>query len=101
MKLAQKIALLSASFLIFLTVIGFSAVRQISDVNSKLKELNDSRLIPIVYLENLKSDIEYIRTQGNYLMDAQDDDETKIAVQKNIESRAASINKELEQYKNN
>ena len=72
-KLGKKIALLSTSFLIFLIIIGFAGVKQISKVNSMVVELYDSRLVPIVYLQDIKSDIEFIRSTDNMLIDASDD----------------------------
>lgn len=71
-KLGKKIGLLSISFLIFLLVIGLAGVKQISRINSMVIELNDSRLVPIVYLDGIKSDIEYIRSKDNKIMDATD-----------------------------
>ena len=68
-KLMHKISLLSVSFVIFLVVIGFASIRQISNVNSMVIELNDARMTPIIELENLKSNIEYIRSRANDLMD--------------------------------
>jgi methyl-accepting chemotaxis protein len=100
MKLAQKISLLSISFLIFLIVLGISAMNQLSSINSKVMELNDFRLVSIVKLETLKSDIEYIRSQSNALMDAGNDDTVKKPIQEDIESRAASATQRLEEYKN-
>jgi len=99
-KLTQKISLLSISFFIFLSIIGFTSIKQISAVNSRLKELNDSRLIPILELENIKSDVEYVRSQGNSLMDSTDESAQK-TVKENITSRMVSIEKALSTYKNN
>jgi Methyl-accepting chemotaxis protein len=98
-KLAQKISILSVSFFIFLSLIGFNSIRQLSVANSKLKEYNDSRVAPIVELENAKSKIEYIRSEGNALMDASDDD-TKKTVQDEIASSITFVEKTLEKYKN-
>jgi methyl-accepting chemotaxis protein len=98
-KLAQKISILSVSFFIFLAVIGFNSIRQLSTANSKLKEYNDSRVAPIVELENAKSKIEYIRSEGNALMDASDDD-TKKTVQNEIASSITFVEKTLKEYKN-
>jgi methyl-accepting chemotaxis protein len=100
MKLAFKISLLSLSFFIFLAVIGVASVIQISTVNSNVIELNDDRLLPIVKIEGIKSDIEYIRTQSNSLMDASDD-AAKKPIQEDIEAAAASVEKKLSEYKNN
>lgn len=99
-KLSKKIGLLSISFLIFLAIIGFVGVKQISSVNSMVIELNDSRLVPIVYLESIKSDVEYIRSRDNNLMDATDD-ATKKPIQEDITSRINSMNEKLSKYKNN
>ncbi|QGU94065.1 HAMP domain-containing protein [Clostridium bovifaecis] len=99
-RLAQKVSLLSASFLVFLAVIGFAAIRQIDTVNSKIMELNDSRLAPIVELESIKSDIEYIRAQVNSIMDAEDDS-SKRTIQDNIQARVVSSNRKLSGYKDN
>ena len=98
-KLGKKIGLLSISFLIFLIVIGIAGVRQISKVNSMVIELNDSRLVPIVYIDSIKSDIEYIRTRDNNLMDSADD-ASKKPIQEDITSKIASINERLSKYKN-
>jgi methyl-accepting chemotaxis protein len=98
-KLGKKIGLLSISFLIFLIIIGVVGVRQISKVNSMVIELNDTRLVPIVKLEDIKSDIENIRTTDNSLMDA-NGDVAKEKVQKNIQSTISGVNKELAIHKN-
>jgi methyl-accepting chemotaxis protein len=62
-------------------------------------ELNDSRLVPIVYIDGIKSDIEYIRTRDNNLMDATDD-ASKKTIQEDITSKISSINERLSKYKN-
>lgn len=62
-------------------------------------ELNNSRLIPIVYLESIKSDVEYIRSQGNSLMDAQGNVETQKKIMQNIEDKAASLTEQLLSHK--
>lgn len=100
MKLSKKIALLSISFLIFLLVIGITAGQQLASVNAKLKELNDSRLAPIIELENLKSDIEYIRSEGNLMMDASDDS-TRTTIKSTISTTIANVDKELTKYQSN
>lgn len=98
-KLARKISILSISFIIFLLVIGYVSVTQINDVNSKLMELNNSRLLPIVTLENMKSEVEYIRTQANSYMDATDEAGRK-TVKDNIETHSTTLDKSLTPYKN-
>lgn len=62
-------------------------------------ELNNERMIPIVSLENIKSDIEYIRSEGNLLMNASDDSSKK-TIESNISTRQASVEKALKKYKN-
>ena len=98
-KLAQKISLLSISFFIFLGVIGFASIKQISSVNQKLMEMNDLRMTPIIDLNNLKSNIEYIRSQSNLLMDSSDDSSRK-TIEDNIAARLSLVNEGLEKYKN-
>ncbi|GKX68871.1 methyl-accepting chemotaxis protein [Inconstantimicrobium mannanitabidum] len=100
MKLSLKIGVLSLSFLIFLVAVGIGAVSQVSVVNSKLIELNDSRLTPIVKLENLKANIEYIKSQSSSIMNA-DTDADKKTIQEDLEARATATTKELQQYKGN
>lgn len=97
-KLAQKISVLSISFLVFLGVIGFASMKQISNVNSKIMELNNSRMIPIIELENIKSNIEYIRTQGISLMDASDEDSIK-TIQDEIAATINVVDEALLEYK--
>lgn len=99
MKLGLKIGLLSLSFFIFLVAVGVASIQQVSSVNAKLMELNDARLIPIVKLENIKSDIEYIRAQSNSLIDAGSDDSIKRPIQEDIEARAAAATQKLEEFK--
>ncbi|MDP4090882.1 MAG: HAMP domain-containing methyl-accepting chemotaxis protein [Bacillota bacterium] len=98
MKLAQKISILSIFFLIFLNIIGFTSIAQISDVNSKIKELNDLRMGPIIELGNIKSDIQYIRGEANSLMDASDDSSRKTILD-NIDAKVSSADKALAKYK--
>lgn len=100
-KFAQKISVLTVSFFIFLAIIGVASIRQLSDVNSMVMELNNSRLVPIVKLENLKSDIENIRSQANLIMDAGNDDVKKKEIQKDINTRVTSATKRLLEYQNN
>lgn len=99
MKLAQKITLLSMTFLIFLLVIGFGALIQLSKANSNIRELNNSRMTPIIALENAKSSIEYIKTLGSTLMDETDEDTVK-ATEAEIAEYMASVDTELAKHKN-
>ena len=71
-KLATKIGLLTLSFIIFLAVIGAAAVKQLSQVNSMVMELNDGRMTPILELEDLKSNLLYVRSVTDDLMDETD-----------------------------
>ena len=97
-KLTQKISLLSISFLIFLTIIGVTSVKQLTVLNNKIMELNEQRVAPIIKLENIKSDIEYIRYEGNSLMDASDDDEKK-TIKDAIATKVSDIDEALLDYK--
>ncbi|WP_234122066.1 methyl-accepting chemotaxis protein [Clostridium hydrogenum] len=100
LKLTKKIGLLSFSFLLFLVIIGVTSIMQVYNVNSEIKELNNSRMVPIISLENVKSDIEYIRTEGSAIMDAQDSASIK-TIESYIAARVKTLNKEIAQYKNN
>lgn len=99
-KLAQKISILSISFFIFLLVIGATSIKQISKVNSQIKELNDERMAPILDMENLKSNIEYIRTQCSSLMDTTDESSKK-TITDNISVKVANVDKALSKNKTN
>jgi methyl-accepting chemotaxis protein len=99
MKLAQKISILLIYFLIFLLVIGLGAITQLSNANRNIKELNNSRLTPIIALENTKSDIEYIKTLGSSLMDETDEDTLKTN-QDEIAKYKTSVDTELAKHKN-
>lgn len=98
MKLSYKISLLSITSFIFLIAIGFVSIGQISKLNSKIMELNNSRMVPIIELENIKSDIEYISQQCNLIMDALDSTSSK-KVQDNISARESSVKSKLPKYK--
>lgn len=97
-KLTHKISLLSVSFLIFLTIIGAASIKQLSGLNNKIMELNELRVAPIIKLENIKSDVEYIRYEGNSLMDASDDEE-KQTIKDAIASKVTDIDEALLEYK--
>jgi methyl-accepting chemotaxis protein len=99
-KLGRKISILSISFIIFLTIIGFVSIKQLTNVNSKVMELNNSRLIPIVTLENMKSEVEYIPSKGNSFIDATDESSRK-AIEEDMAAHVADLDKALAQYKNN
>jgi methyl-accepting chemotaxis protein len=98
-KIGKKIGILSMGFFIFLTVIGFVGVKQLSGVNSMVKEMYDSRLVPIVYLKGVESDVEYIKSTAIKLMDATDD-ASKKTIQDSIEAHKVPIKEMLEKYKN-
>ena len=98
-KLKHKISLLTISFLIFLIIIGASSIKQLSELNNKIMELNELRVAPIIKLEDIKSDIEYIRYEANSIMDTSDDSE-KQTIENEIASKVTSINEALSEYKN-
>ncbi|SDF21170.1 methyl-accepting chemotaxis protein [Fontibacillus panacisegetis] len=97
MKIASKIRLLSISFFIFLIVIGTAGITQIYSVNAKLEELNNSRLIPIVELEQIKSDMESTRSLANSYMDASDDTE-RSTIQEELKTYQSSIKNGLSPF---
>jgi methyl-accepting chemotaxis protein len=98
LKIAQKISLLSISFLVFLLIMGIASVKQLSLVNIGIKELSEARMGPIVKLENMKSNVEYIRTKSSSLMDASDEN-TKNTIKSDVASKVAAIDKSLLEYK--
>ncbi|WP_339301562.1 MCP four helix bundle domain-containing protein [Paenibacillus sp. FSL K6-2441] len=75
MKIALKIRLLAYCLFAFLLIIGVVGLREISNVNDKLEELNNERLVPIVKLEELKSSMIAASTSANSYMNASDDEE--------------------------
>lgn len=99
-KLGKKIALLSTSFLIFLAIVGLVSIKDLADSNGQLRELNNSRMTPIVQLENVKTDIEYIRSQSNSLMNASDS-AAKEKIITNITTKEKVIATNLAVYKSN
>ncbi|WP_178024521.1 methyl-accepting chemotaxis protein [uncultured Paenibacillus sp.] len=99
LKIAMKIRLLACCFFVFLLIIGLVGIRQISSVNAKLEELNNARLVPIVTLEDLKSDMEATRTLASSYMDASDDDE-RTALAEEITTARDHIDESLSGYKN-
>lgn len=103
LKLVQKISLLSISFFIFLLLIGIISIKQISNVNLQIRELKESGLTPIVELEKAKSNVEYVRAQGNSFLDLRDstDETAKKTIKDNMSTGINSINTTLSKYKNN
>lgn len=100
LKLTKKIGLIAASFLAFLVVIGITSILQVYKVNSQIKELNNSRMTPIISLESLKSDVEYIRTKASSIMDTESTTSIE-SIKSSIDARAKSLNNKLAQYKDN
>ena len=98
-KIAKKIGFLSISLLIFILAIGFVGIKQISVINSNVRELNNSRLIPILNIENVKAGVVYIETQMNSIMGAQGTDAVK-TYEDNISTRVTKIDEILSKYKN-
>ncbi|ANS73329.1 hypothetical protein AWM70_00970 [Paenibacillus yonginensis] len=101
MKIGYKMGMLLICFLVFLAFIGFTALKRVSDVNAKIVELNDSRLVPIVNLEDIKSSIEYIRSQANSMMTVGNDEAKKQPIQDEINQRAEETAKQVEAYRSN
>ena len=99
MKLVQKIGILTLSSFLFMIIIGVAGITQLSQVNSNITELNNLRLVPIVKLESIKSDVEYIRAQVNNMMDAGDDAE-KQAVQDDMRARGVTGSTSLKEFSN-
>lgn len=97
MKLSAKFRLLSVSFFLFLILFGLVGISQISSVNKKVIELNDSRLLPIVTLENLKSRMETTRSLASDYMNASDDEE-RTALKEELSSSLAAVQEELSAY---
>lgn len=98
LKLTHKIGLLSISFLLFLLVLGVTSLKQVSLVNVGIRMLSESSLTPIVELEGIKSNVEYVRTKSSSLMDATDDS-TRKTVKADLTTHMTAIEKALEKYK--
>ncbi|QAA35406.1 methyl-accepting chemotaxis protein [Clostridium manihotivorum] len=88
---------LTISFLFFIAVIGGASIMKLSDLNSKIIELNDERLTPIIELENLKTDVDAIRYDANSLRD-ETDGSAITTTKANIEKLQTSVSKALEKY---
>lgn len=98
-KLGYKIAILSISFLVMLVGIGLVSIIQVKDLNSKIKELNNTRLTPIVDVENLKTDIYEVRTAVFNSMGVSD----AATIEKNISNintAVAKLDDSLASYNN-
>lgn len=97
LKIKSKIRLMTLSFFIFLLLIGVVGMLQISNVNRKLEELNNSRLVPIVQLTQIKSDMEATRTLASSYMDASDDEERAL-VEQQLSAYRTQIRDSLSAY---
>ncbi|WP_243156394.1 methyl-accepting chemotaxis protein [Clostridium sp. C8-1-8] len=97
MKLGQKMMVLTVSFLIFIAIIGVTSIVKLSDLNSKIIELNDERLTPIIELENLKTDVDAIRYDANSLRD-ETDGSVITTTKANIEKLQTSVSEALDKY---
>lgn len=99
LKLVQKLGLLSISFLIFLLIIAVTSVKQIATVNRGVKEISESRLTPIVQLQKIQSNVNYIRTKCNSLMDTTNEN-SQNSVKSDIGTHMKSLDSSLSEYKN-
>lgn len=100
MKISQKIVTLSISFMLFLIVIGFVGIKQIAVVNSNIKELNNSRLLPIISLQNAKSQVVHINSNIHSMMGTEDT-EVFTTLSDDIELRIVNLDNSLSEKKNN
>ncbi|GFZ34408.1 hypothetical protein CSC2_49340 [Clostridium zeae] len=71
---------------------------RLSDLNSKIIELNDERLKPIVELEDIKTGIDAIKYDANTLME-ETDSSTIANTKAAIATEVASVTKALDKYK--
>jgi methyl-accepting chemotaxis protein len=81
----------------FLIVIGFVGIKQIGFVNSNVKEINDLRLVPIIKIDEAKSQVTYINSQMHSVTDV---DEAK-TLQDKIAPSVAVIEDVLSKNKTN
>ncbi|WP_206872902.1 methyl-accepting chemotaxis protein [Clostridium zeae] len=98
MKLWQKMSVLTVSFLVFIGLMGGASMLRLSDLNSKIIELNDERLKPIVELEDIKTGIDAIKYDANTLME-ETDSSTIANTKAAIATEVASVTKALDKYK--
>ncbi|WP_059046915.1 methyl-accepting chemotaxis protein [Paenibacillus rubinfantis] len=97
MKIALKIRLLAYCLFAFLLIIGVVGLREISNVNAKLEELNNERLVPIVKLEDLKSSMAATSTSATSYMNASDDEE-RASMKEEITATLTRIEESLSEY---
>lgn len=100
MKLAVKVGILSLSLFVFLVSLGSIFITKLSEVNEKVTELNNERLLPIVELDAIKSEIEYIRAQGNAFLDARQDATKQEQIESDISDHVKTADALLAKYKN-
>lgn len=93
---AKKIGVLALIMFIMLLTIGVTAVVKVSDMNGLLVNIYQGDLTPIVNLETVKSDIEFIRAKSNDLLDAGNDDALKAPIEQEIIERTDLLKADME-----
>ncbi len=93
---AKKIGALALIMFIMLLTIGVTAVVKVSDMNGLLVNIYQGDLKPIVNLETVKSDIEFIRAKSNDLLDAGNDDVLKAPIIQEIDERTDLLKADME-----
>ena len=93
--ISKKIGALGLIMFLMILFIGSTAIFKVSDMNQLLVSIYNEDLTPIVRLEAVKSDIEFIRSSSNDLIDAGNDDTIKEPIQAEIEARAALLEEHL------
>ncbi|OJV66529.1 MAG: hypothetical protein BGO41_03655 [Clostridiales bacterium 38-18] len=93
--ISKKIGTLGLIMFLMILFIGSTAIIKVSDMNELLVSIYNEDLTPIVRLESVKSDIEFIRSRSNDLIDAGNDDSLKEPIQAEIEARTALLQDNL------
>lgn len=99
MKIVHKMISLAVFFLLFLFAIGIVGISQLSIINSYVDEINNSRLTPILDLENAKGGIVTIGSLAHSAMES-DSEDTLTSYKTSISIQKSKIDKILVKFKN-
>lgn len=97
-SIAKKMTILTVSVLVFLIITGSMSVMTMSGFNDRMMLLYEDKLMTIALIDEIKTDVEFIRAQSNSIIEAGNDDDTKEPIQTEILEKATALTTTIKDY---
>jgi len=99
-SIMKKMNLLSVTVLIFLLILGTVSLKAMSGFNNRMISLYEEKLMTIALIDEIKSDIEFIRAQADELLSAGFDDTLKEPIETQLYEITDEVSGLLKDYVN-